>query len=242
MNKENYLVIDFGGSGSEAKQACNLLHSLGYTWENGKTLMDNTYGYGNCYYDEDRGILINKATKKVSWYSLYDLKNDGYKKCSFWDMEAMHTFITETKDKAEDIPDCDDGSLKNTPEIRGDEPLIIAVDFDETLSFGNFPYTGVPNTELIELLKNLSDNGDELILWTCRHGNALSNAVDFCNKHGLHFAAINDDCPRMIKRWGDDRSRKINADIYIDDRAGFNVADVEAIQQYIEKKRFSKQL
>ena len=46
---------------------------------------------------------------------------------------------------------------------------ILAIDFDGTLSYGNYPECGKPNMRLIEWLKDRKANGDKLILWTCRH-------------------------------------------------------------------------
>ena len=46
---------------------------------------------------------------------------------------------------------------------------IYAVDFDGTLSNGEYPNTGEPNLALIEYLKKKKDSGKAiLILWTCR--------------------------------------------------------------------------
>ena len=45
---------------------------------------------------------------------------------------------------------------------------IIAVDFDGTLCYGNWPELGEPNRPLIEYLINQKRSGNKLILWTCR--------------------------------------------------------------------------
>ena len=54
---------------------------------------------------------------------------------------------------------------------------IVAVDFDNTLCFSNWPDLGEPNTHLIEYLKTWHKNGNKLILWTCRAGTDLQRAV-----------------------------------------------------------------
>ena len=95
---------------------------------------------------------------------------------------------------------------------------IIAVDFDGTLSLGTWPSIGPANKELIDFLKEQKKNGDKLILWTCREGNALQEAVKWCVKEGLEFDAVNDNIPEMIERYGTN-SRKVSCDYYIDDRA-----------------------
>ena len=95
---------------------------------------------------------------------------------------------------------------------------IIAVDFDGTLCFSEFPYLGAPNRFLIEYLKDQRLHGAKIILYTCRVGAALSAAVEFCKGYGLGFDAINENLPEVIELFGGD-TRKITADVYIDDQA-----------------------
>ena len=60
--------------------------------------------------------------------------------------------------------------------------------------------------------------GGKIILWTCREGQSLKNAVEWCARHGLQFDAVNDNLPEMNEIFGAN-SRKVGADIYIDDKA-----------------------
>lgn len=97
---------------------------------------------------------------------------------------------------------------------------IIAVDFDGTLFDTEWPsIIKKPNTELIDWLKNRQshEDSDRIILWTCRCGKDLEVAVNACAEQGLIFDAINENLPDMIEKFGGD-SRKIFADIYIDDK------------------------
>ena len=94
---------------------------------------------------------------------------------------------------------------------------IIAVDFDGTLCFSNWPDLGEPNRPLIEYLKQMRASGNKLILWTCRAGEALEKAVSWCNDQDLTFDAVNDNLPEVIEMYGNN-SRKITCDYYIDDR------------------------
>ncbi|MBQ7581777.1 MAG: hypothetical protein IJU25_03045 [Lachnospiraceae bacterium] len=98
------------------------------------------------------------------------------------------------------------------------EYQIIAVDFDGTLCYSDWPALGEPNTELIEYLKRWKRRGNKLILWTCRAGEALDHAVSWCVEHDLEFDAINDNLPEIVEKYGNN-SRKITCDYYIDDRA-----------------------
>jgi hypothetical protein len=96
--------------------------------------------------------------------------------------------------------------------------MVFAVDFDGTLSFGEWPEVGPANDTLIAYLKDRKHCGDKLILWTCRAGDALDAAVNWCSVNGLEFDAINDNLPEVTEKYGNN-SRKISCDVYIDDRA-----------------------
>lgn len=93
----------------------------------------------------------------------------------------------------------------------------IAVDFDGTLCYSNWPELGAPNKALIAYLQEWRRSGNKLILWTCRAGDALSKAVEWCQHHGLEFDAVNDNLPEIVELYGNN-SRKITCDYYIDDR------------------------
>lgn len=102
--------------------------------------------------------------------------------------------------------------------------MIIAVDFDGTLCENRWPDIGTVNIKLILKLIHMRSQGDKVILWTMRthkpygSGNRdlLKEAVDFCEDHGLIFDGVNEPDPDNAAMFGDD-SRKIYADIYIDD-------------------------
>lgn len=95
---------------------------------------------------------------------------------------------------------------------------IFAVDFDGTLCRGdNFPCIGKPNKILIEWIKLRQHRGHKFILWTCREGEHLEKAVEWCRMQGLFFDAVNENLPERIEMFGND-CRKIGADFYIDDK------------------------
>lgn len=94
---------------------------------------------------------------------------------------------------------------------------VYAVDFDGTLCEERYPSIGIPNYTLIEYLKKIQQNGGTLILWTCRNGELLEDAVAFAAAHGLHFDYVNENAPWMVKDFAEE-SRKIYATHYIDDR------------------------
>lgn len=95
---------------------------------------------------------------------------------------------------------------------------IIAVDFDGTLCENKWPEIGEPNTELIEHLRTQQSLGAKVILWTCRDGGELADALIWCMEHGLSFDTVNRNLPEIVEKFGRD-CRKIFADVYIDDKA-----------------------
>lgn len=95
--------------------------------------------------------------------------------------------------------------------------LTIAVDFDGTIVKDAYPEIGKPMMFAFETLRMLQDKNHKLILWTYRHGRALEAAVDFCKQNGIEFYAVNKSYPEEPEELNG-ISRKINADIFIDDR------------------------
>ena len=95
---------------------------------------------------------------------------------------------------------------------------IIAVDFDGCLCSDKYPDIGNPNWSVIHELQSRQHNGDKIILWTCRDGIELVNAIVACHEWGLDFDAINSNLPEQIIKYSSD-PRKISADEYWDDRA-----------------------
>lgn len=108
--------------------------------------------------------------------------------------------------------------------------MIVAVDFDGTLCENRYPYAGLPNRHLLNVLRQLKDSGEiELILWTCRTGEPLKFAVDWCREQGIEFDAVNENLPRIVEQFGGD-NRKVFADIYIDDLAvDFSISTMEGL-------------
>ncbi|WP_299889073.1 BT0820 family HAD-type phosphatase [uncultured Lacinutrix sp.] len=94
--------------------------------------------------------------------------------------------------------------------------LIIAVDFDGTIVEDAYPGIGEERLFAFETLKRLQADGHRLILWTYRHGKKLNEAVQFCKTNGIEFYAINRSFPEEDSI--EDVSRKIHADLFIDDR------------------------
>lgn len=94
---------------------------------------------------------------------------------------------------------------------------VIAVDFDGTLCENKFPEIGEPKKDILDAVKKLRQQGNKIILWSCRSGQPLIKAVMWCAEQGLLFDAVNENLPEIIEMYGGD-TRKVWADIYIDDK------------------------
>ena len=92
----------------------------------------------------------------------------------------------------------------------------IAVDFDGTIVEHEYPGIGKEKLFAFQTLKEMEKLGARLILWTFRAGMELDEAVEYCRKNGIEFYAVNKNYPEEI--FDETVSRKIDADIYIDDK------------------------
>lgn len=117
--------------------------------------------------------------------------------------------------------------------------MIFAVDFDGTICEHKYPEIGKPIEDVVEALKQLKADGHTLILWTCRDGKQLDEALEACKSWGLEFDKINSDSDEHLDKY-ESRPRKIGADYYIDDRAMSPAAFV-IMSKFISKmKDFNK--
>lgn len=96
-------------------------------------------------------------------------------------------------------------------------PKIVAVDFDGTLVEDKYPKIGQPILAVFDVVKGLKANGVKVILWTCRDGKYLEEAVNCCRSLGLEFDAINENIEETKTLFGND-TRKVYANLYIDDK------------------------
>lgn len=102
--------------------------------------------------------------------------------------------------------------------MKQNKSYIIAVDFDGTLCTNKYPEIGEPVSRVIEYVKRKKEEGCKIILWTCRTGEKLQEAVQWCVDRGIIFDTINANVAEIIDTF-DSESRKIFAHEYIDDRA-----------------------
>lgn len=118
--------------------------------------------------------------------------------------------------------------------------MVIAVDFDGTIVEHRYPRIGEEVPFAVETLKLLQQDKHRLILWSVREGKLLDEAVEWCKERGLEFYAANKDYPEEDRKH-DGFSRKLKADMFIDDRNIGGLPDWGLIYQMItEKKNFSQ--
>lgn len=111
-------------------------------------------------------------------------------------------------------------SMKELRDAGSSLPPVLAVDFDGTLVEDRYPRIGGINRRIWSEVLRAQEAGYKVILWTCRNGDALREAVDFCAGNGLHFDAINENIDEVKILYGGD-TRKVFADMYVDDRCAW---------------------
>lgn len=112
--------------------------------------------------------------------------------------------------------------------------MIIAVDFDGTIVEHRYPEIGKERPFAITTLKRLQKERHLLILWSVREGRLLQEAVDYCRQRGLEFYAVNSNDPDSTSFESSTCGcRKVNADMYIDDRGVGGLPDWGVIYQMI---------
>ena len=70
---------------------------------------------------------------------------------------------------------------------------IVAIDFDGTIVEDTWPTIGNLRPDVLRVIKRLRDNGDNIVIWTCRQGKDLSDAIKFLDKNDIPYDAINEN-------------------------------------------------
>lgn len=112
---------------------------------------------------------------------------------------------------------------------------IIGVDFDGTLAVtkGTYPKIQKPIQEVIDYVWEEQKKGAYLVLITMREGEALDQALAWCEEQDLIFDAVNDNLPFM-KEFFNNNPRKIFCNEYLDD---MNLGGIDYILETIRKKK-----
>lgn len=115
--------------------------------------------------------------------------------------------------------------------------MIIAVDFDGTIVEHKYPAIGKEIPFATASLRQLMQDGHKLILWSVREGQLLDDAVKWCEERGVRFYAVNSDIDEDASDHQGTAhfSRKIKADVFIDDRNCGGLPDWGTIYQMVTK-------
>lgn len=112
--------------------------------------------------------------------------------------------------------------------------MVIAVDFDGTIVEHEYPKIGREIPFAIDVLKRLQkEEFHQLILWSVREGELLNEAVEYCRQRGLEFYAVNSDHPGEPYA-NEIKTRKLNVDLFIDDRNVGGLPDWGVIYRMIK--------
>lgn len=114
--------------------------------------------------------------------------------------------------------------------------MTIAIDFDGTLVEHKYPAIGKEIPFAFETLRKLQQDRHRLILWTVREGQLLEEALTFCRERGVEFYAVNRDYPEEEKGANRHYSRKLKADLFIDDRNLGGLPDWGTIYEMISNR------
>lgn len=114
--------------------------------------------------------------------------------------------------------------------------MTIAVDFDGTIVEHRYPKIGEEIPFATETLKILAQERHKLILWTVREGELLEEAIEWCRQRGVFFYSVNKDYPEEEKSHNG-FSRKLKADLFIDDRNLGGLPNWGTIYQMIHEQK-----
>lgn len=120
--------------------------------------------------------------------------------------------------------------------------MTIAIDFDGTIVTDKYPKIGSELPFATQTLRQLIADRHKLILWTVREGQLLDEAIEWCKKRGVEFYAINKDYPEEDKERNRHYSRKLKADLFIDDRGIAGLPDWGTIYRIINEKKTYAQI
>lgn len=92
---------------------------------------------------------------------------------------------------------------------------IITIDFDGTCVRHEFPLTGETLPNVVKVLKDLTNNGHKLILWTVHGSDYIDEAINWFKDNNIKLYGVNMTPGQSV--WSD--SPKAVSNLYIGDDA-----------------------
>jgi len=111
---------------------------------------------------------------------------------------------------------------------------VCAVDFDGVIVEDRYPDIGTLMPNALEGLEKLSEQY-EIIIWTCRVGERLREVIWILKELGVKYYAINTNHTFKVDKYGSD-TRKLSADLYIDDKNFGGFPGWKAVMDWLEKQ------
>lgn len=127
--------------------------------------------------------------------------------------------------------------------------LTLAIDFDGTIVENAYPEIGNLKPNVVEVMNRLRDEGYRIVINTCRTGQHELNARICLNDNNIPFHYLNENTLESRLEFTEE-SRKLSADIYIDDRNLLGIPDdwekiydliTEAKNKHIERNVRTKE-
>jgi len=91
--------------------------------------------------------------------------------------------------------------------------MIVSIDFDGTIADHKYPKIGKIKPGAVEAIKAIKSRGHQIIIFTCRAGKEEQEMREWLIMNGIPFDEINSPIEGF-----DLGSRKVYADVYIDDK------------------------
>jgi hypothetical protein len=110
--------------------------------------------------------------------------------------------------------------------------MVLAIDFDDTIVTTEWPEIKGLRKGAKEVINQLYQDGHQIIIWTCRTDKTQDEAEKFLVANGIMYHRINQNCPILCDKFGND-SRKIGADLYIDDKGILGIPTWDAIYSIV---------
>lgn len=123
----------------------------------------------------------------------------------------------------------------NNVYVNNTQNFIISVDFDDTISKQAYPDCGELIENAKEVINELYDAGHLIIINTCRMDEPADKAKQFLEDHGIKYHRFNEHAEHILEHYGND-TRKIFADVYIDDKNIGGLPSWKEIREILKEK------
>ena len=113
--------------------------------------------------------------------------------------------------------------------------MIIAIDFDGTIVEDKFPLVGEMKPGAKKAINDLYLDGYTIIIWSCRTGVKKARAIEWLVMNGIRFHQFNKSCPINVAKYGGKDTRKVFANLYIDDRMLYELPHWDVIYKMVRE-------